>query len=285
MRHPLIRQHQRHRIVASLQLAQRGQPRIARIRPHHAIILCIVPAQIALNRAQHFRVVIDSQQNRLRHSPWDECTRRVGYFFFAALLFRFILTLQFVREYVQCASSSNRDVEFVGPRRTGCGSSGHLSYWPRIGRRRLARMARRSRVCRATRRLREQRCPQTTVGLAVNPLTFEVIRDAQRLPTSRRRAARSGRPRVRITFRLKTFALDILTTRDPNGQGAIARYLSKFGEGIQQVEYRCRNVDAATRILKKKFGVDANLSADTSRCRRHPDQFFPGAHRQPTKKS
>src|SRR6202020_3178443 len=52
-------------------------------------------------------------------------------------------------------------------------------------------------------------------------------------------------------------ALDILTTRDPKGQGAIARYLSRFGEGIQQVEYRCKNVDAATALLKKKFGVEA----------------------------
>ena len=50
--------------------------------------------------------------------------------------------------------------------------------------------------------------------------------------------------------------LDILTTRDPKAQGAIARYLSKFGEGIQQVEYRCRNVDAATALLKTKFAVE-----------------------------
>ena len=49
--------------------------------------------------------------------------------------------------------------------------------------------------------------------------------------------------------------LDVLTTREPGGSGAIAKYLAKFGEGVQQVEYRCTNVDRATQILKDKFGV------------------------------
>jgi hypothetical protein len=50
--------------------------------------------------------------------------------------------------------------------------------------------------------------------------------------------------------------LDILTTREPGGSGAIAKYLAKFGEGVQQVEYRCTNVDSATQILKDKFRVE-----------------------------
>jgi hypothetical protein len=29
--------------------------------------------------------------------------------------------------------------------------------------------------------------------------------------------------------------------------------LNKFGEGVQQVEFRCTNVDRATLILKDKF--------------------------------
>jgi hypothetical protein len=49
--------------------------------------------------------------------------------------------------------------------------------------------------------------------------------------------------------------LDVLTTREPGGSGAIARYLAKFGEGVQQVEFRCANVDRATKILKEKFDV------------------------------
>jgi hypothetical protein len=47
--------------------------------------------------------------------------------------------------------------------------------------------------------------------------------------------------------------LDVLTTREPGGSGAIARYLAKFGEGVQQVEFRCEHVDRATEILKEKF--------------------------------
>jgi hypothetical protein len=51
--------------------------------------------------------------------------------------------------------------------------------------------------------------------------------------------------------------LDILTSRAPGGDGAIAKYLAKFGEGIQQVEFRCEDVDRATGILKEKFDVKA----------------------------
>jgi len=42
---------------------------------------------------------------------------------------------------------------------------------------------------------------------------------------------------------------------EPGGSGAIAKYLTKFGEGVQQVEFRCANVDRATQILKDKFRV------------------------------
>src|SRR6267143_1274903 len=50
-------------------------------------------------------------------------------------------------------------------------------------------------------------------------------------------------------------SLDVLTTRDPEGSGAIAKFLAKFGEGVQQVEFRCTNVDRATQILKEKLNV------------------------------
>ena len=49
--------------------------------------------------------------------------------------------------------------------------------------------------------------------------------------------------------------MDILTSRAPGGYGAIAKYLAKFGEGVQQVEFRCLDVDRATEILKEKFGI------------------------------
>ena len=55
--------------------------------------------------------------------------------------------------------------------------------------------------------------------------------------------------------------MDILTTRDAAGNGAIAKYLQKFGEGIQQIEFRCANVDRATQILRDKFGIAAAYPA------------------------
>jgi hypothetical protein len=51
--------------------------------------------------------------------------------------------------------------------------------------------------------------------------------------------------------------LDILTTREPGGEGAIARYLKKFGQGIQQIELYVRSVDRATEILTSNFGLAA----------------------------
>ena len=50
--------------------------------------------------------------------------------------------------------------------------------------------------------------------------------------------------------------LDILTTKAPGGNGAIARFLEKFGEGIQQVEIDVTDVDRATEILRTRFKVE-----------------------------
>src|SRR5207249_8007354 len=50
-------------------------------------------------------------------------------------------------------------------------------------------------------------------------------------------------------------ALDILTTREPGGAGAIARFLAKHGQGVQQVEFRCEDVDRAVAILRDQFGI------------------------------
>jgi hypothetical protein len=53
-----------------------------------------------------------------------------------------------------------------------------------------------------------------------------------------------------------TLRLDILTTKAPGGGGAIARFLEKFGEGIQQVELDVTDVDRATEILREKFKIE-----------------------------
>jgi len=92
------------------------------------------------------------------------------------------------------------------------------------------------------------------VGIAVRPETFERIRAANGSP----RLADVPPDQDAIEFELHFDAgsnLDILTMRDPAGSGAIARYLEKFGEGIQQVEVNVIDVDGATQLLRTRFGL------------------------------
>lgn len=51
--------------------------------------------------------------------------------------------------------------------------------------------------------------------------------------------------------------LDILTTREPDGAGAIARFLAKFGEGIQQVEFLTPDVERVREMIRSRLGVAA----------------------------
>ena len=96
--------------------------------------------------------------------------------------------------------------------------------------------------------------PETTVGLAVTPQTFERIQAANGSPRLADVPPDQDAKEFELHF-AQGVRLDILTTREPGGTGAIARYLQKFGEGIQQVELLARNVDAATEILRSRFGV------------------------------
>lgn len=96
--------------------------------------------------------------------------------------------------------------------------------------------------------------PAVTVGLAVRPATFAKIREANGLPPLAQVPPDQDAQEFELHFP-NGISLDILTTKDLNGQGAIARFLAKFGEGVQQVEFRCTNVDRATQILMEKFGV------------------------------
>jgi hypothetical protein len=96
--------------------------------------------------------------------------------------------------------------------------------------------------------------PAVTVGLAVQRDAFGRIRIAHGTPRLADVPPDQDAEEFGLHFPDDTF-LDILTTREPGGSGAIAKYLGKFGEGIQQVEYRCANVDRATQILKEKLGV------------------------------
>jgi hypothetical protein len=96
--------------------------------------------------------------------------------------------------------------------------------------------------------------PVVTVGLAVERGTFAEIRAANDAPPLAHVPPDQDAEEFELHFP-DGVSLDVLTTREPGGPGAIARYLARFGEGIQQVEFRCANVDRATAILKEKFGV------------------------------
>jgi hypothetical protein len=94
-----------------------------------------------------------------------------------------------------------------------------------------------------------------TVGVAVEPRNFERIR------------AMFGQPRLaevpdrdvlefELTFK-HGVRLDILSTREPSGDGTLARFLRRFGEAIQQVECDVRDVSRATELLRKRFGIES----------------------------
>lgn len=113
----------------------------------------------------------------------------------------------------------------------------------------------------------DQDSPRATVGIAVTPELFANIRDANGVP----KLADVPPDQDAIEFELhfprlqstgkdspsSSVRLDILTTQNPGGEGAIAKFLQKFGEGIQQVEYEVSNIDRATQILSDKFAQKA----------------------------
>ena len=96
--------------------------------------------------------------------------------------------------------------------------------------------------------------PVITVGVAVQRDTFSRIRIANGTPRLANVPPDQDVEEFDLNF-AEAISLDILTTREPGGSGAIAKYLAKLGEGIQQVEYRCSDVDRASQILKDKFKI------------------------------
>src|ERR1017187_7862850 len=100
--------------------------------------------------------------------------------------------------------------------------------------------------------------PKLTVGIAVLPETFEKIRAVNGSPP----LADAPSDQDVLEFELEfagdflPLRLDILTTKAPGGNGAIARFLEKSGEGIQQIEIDVTDVDRATEILRTRFKLD-----------------------------
>lgn len=92
------------------------------------------------------------------------------------------------------------------------------------------------------------------VGVAVRPETFETIRTANNSPSLAEVPPDQDAKEFELHFDTR-IELDILTTRDPGGKGAIAGFLQKFGEGIQQIEVYVGDVERATEILRLRFGL------------------------------
>jgi tellurite resistance protein TerC len=98
-----------------------------------------------------------------------------------------------------------------------------------------------------------------TVGVAVLPETFDKIRAANGSPALANAPTDQDVLEFELEFSGSGFPhirLDILTTKATGGNGAIAGFLDKFGEGIQQVEIEVSNVDRATEILRTRFKVE-----------------------------
>jgi tellurite resistance protein TerC len=101
--------------------------------------------------------------------------------------------------------------------------------------------------------------PKLTIGIAVLPETFEKIRMANDSPPLADAPSDQDVMEFELEFAesgLSFVRLDILTTKAPGENGAIARFLEKFGEGIQQVEIDVTDVDRATEILRTRFKIE-----------------------------
>lgn len=102
-----------------------------------------------------------------------------------------------------------------------------------------------------------------TVGIAVAPARFAAIHAAWGAPPLAEVPAEQDAREfeLHIEFDGATALLDILTPReatDPHSQGQdgpIARFLAKLGEGVQQVEFPCKNVAQAAELIRARFDL------------------------------
>jgi len=111
--------------------------------------------------------------------------------------------------------------------------------------------------------------PQVTIGVAVGRELFAQIHEANGLSRLADVPPDQDAQEFELHFPGGT-SVDVLTSKDQDGAGPIAKYLRKFGEGIQQVEFRCTDVRRATEILQEKFDIKAiypepRLGADGAR--------------------
>jgi hypothetical protein len=94
-----------------------------------------------------------------------------------------------------------------------------------------------------------------TVGIAVQPQTFETIRRHFGQP----RLAQVPPDQDVLEFELNFghgVRLDVITPSAPGAEGPIARFLARFGEAVQQVECDVRDVSRAVEILRRRFKLE-----------------------------
>jgi len=94
-----------------------------------------------------------------------------------------------------------------------------------------------------------------TVGLAVRPATFEAIRARFDQPPLADLPPDQDVREFELAF-AHGVRLDVLTPGSPEKEGPIAKFLARFGEGIQQVECDVRDVSRATEILRQRFQLE-----------------------------
>ena len=102
------------------------------------------------------------------------------------------------------------------------------------------------------------------VGIAVQPPRFTAIHAAWGAPALADVPAEQDAREfeLHIEFDGASAQLDVITPRDAGdpasqgGNGAIARYLGKQGEGVQQVEFPCKDVTRAAAILRERFHIE-----------------------------
>lgn len=93
-----------------------------------------------------------------------------------------------------------------------------------------------------------------TVGIAVQPAHFAQIRAANGAPPLANVPPDQDAMEFELHFST-SMQLDVLTTKAPGGGGAIDKFLQRFGEGIQQIEYLVPDVDRATELLRERLGI------------------------------
>jgi hypothetical protein len=108
-----------------------------------------------------------------------------------------------------------------------------------------------------------------TAGIAVERELFAAIRSASGSPRLADAPADQDVLEFHLDFR-NDVRLEVLTSIGASGDGAVARFLRKFGRNIQHVEIATSNVDRATDILKTRFALQpiypaARAGADNAR--------------------